>query len=194
MDASIAIVIGLLLTAAAGGAGGAGPVVVDTEQDEVQWPPKNTKGWRDFNRLVHAVDRDDVATVRLLVQRGVSVDGKDAGDDWAPSERPLFRAARRGNLAIVELLLKAGTTPDWCCCSCVTALHEAILHRHANVVRRLLEAGSDPNIPYDGSTPTLDLAKQSRSTEILQMVEKRLADRREPDEIVPKGQRRRTSR
>lgn len=141
---------------------------------EVEWPPKHTRAWRDFQKLVRAVDQDDVNAVRAMVQHGTDVDGKKAGDDFAPLERPLLRASRKGNLTIVNILLKAGADPDWCCCSCVTALHEAIRNRHANIVRRLLAAGSDPEIPYDGEIPTIDLAKKTGDAEIIELVSKRM--------------------
>lgn len=141
---------------------------------EVEWPPKKTPAWREFQRLIRAVDRNDLRTVRVMVARGADVDGRHAGDDFAPAERPLLRASRNGNLGIVNLLLKAGAMPDWCCCSCVTALHEAIRHRHADVVKRLLEAGSDPKILYDGETPVLELANATGDSQIIALITKRL--------------------
>jgi ankyrin repeat protein len=137
---------------------------------EVEWPPKKTPAWREFQRLIRAVDRNDIRTVRAMVMRGADIDGKHAGDDFVPAERPLLRASRNGNLVIVNLLLKAGAMPDWCCCSCVTALHEAIRHGHADIVKRLLTAGSDPKIPYDGETPTLELAKATGDPAIVALV------------------------
>ncbi len=110
-----------------------------------------------------------------MLEKGADPDGKKAGDDFVPIDRPLLRAARKGNLVLVDLLLKAGAMPDWCCCSCVTALHEAIRHRHARVVKRLLDAGSDPKIPYDGEKPTLELAKETGDSQIIALVSSRLA-------------------
>jgi Ankyrin repeats (3 copies) len=175
MNAITGALIVLLLAFSARGAERKPALVGEGEHGQVQWPPKDTKTWRNFNRLVRAVERDDVKTVLLLVKGGIDVDGKDTGDDLAPMERPLLRAARRGNLTMVNILLKAGASQDWCCCSCITALHEAVKHRHAKIVRRLLEAGSDPRIPYDSSISTLDLAKQAGDDEILEMIAKRFA-------------------
>ena len=64
--------------------------------------------------------------------------------------------------------------PDWCCCSCVTALHEAIRNRHAKIVRHLLAAGADPKIPYDGELPTLTLAMKSGDREIIELIRQRM--------------------
>jgi protein DGCR14 len=111
---------------------------------------KNARQRKAFQALVIAVDRDDVATARKLISRGVDVDGKSTGD--SSTDRPLARAARRGNLEMVAALLDAGANPDWCCCSCVTALHVAIRGQHLVVARRLIEAGANVKLLCDGTT------------------------------------------
>jgi ankyrin repeat protein len=143
---------------------------------EVEWPPKKTPAWRQFQKLIRAADRNDVDAVRVILQSGADPDGKNAGDDFAPAERPLLRAARNGNLVLVDMLLRAGAMPDWCCCSCVTALHQAIRHRHRRVVKRLLDAGADPKIPYDGEKPTLELARATGDPQILALVSRKLGE------------------
>jgi len=154
---------------------------------EVDWPPKKTKEWRAFQALLRAVDRDDLRSVRKMVKEGVDVDGKKAGDDFVPSNRPLMRAARKGNLQMVKLLLKAGALPDWCCCSCVTALHEAVEQGHADVVNTLLKAGADPSIPFAGEIPTLDLAKKTGNARIINLVQERLAEVKRLEPRSPDG-------
>ncbi len=105
-----------------------------------------------------------------MIRRGTDVDGKKAGDDFVPMDRPLMRAARSGNLEMVKVLLKAGADPNWCCCACVTALHEAVRNRHVEVVKQLLKAGADPRILYDGETSCLDLAKRAGDGEIVELI------------------------
>jgi ankyrin repeat protein len=135
------------------------------------------KEWRLFSKLLTAVDRGDLKAVKGLIKKGADVNGRKAGDDFAPRTRPLSRAARRGDENMVAVLLRAGADPNWCCCSCVTPLHEAILGKNPKVVRRILDAGGDPSILFDGSDETLQLAKQSGDAEIVELVQRRLAGR-----------------
>jgi hypothetical protein len=137
---------------------------------EVDWPPKRTKEWKTFQALIRAVDHGNLGAVRKMVRQGADVDGLKAGDDFVPMDRPLMRAARRGDLEMVKVLLKAGANPNWCCCSCVTALHRAIRNHHVEVVRRLLKAGADPRLLYDGGTSCLDLAKQAGDDEVVELI------------------------
>ena len=146
------------------------------DQEDV-WPPRDTREWRQFSKLLKAVDHRDLKTVKVLIRQGVDVDGKKAGDGVAPAERPLARAAAHGDEKVVAALLEAGADPNWCCCSCVTALHRAILSKNPEIVRRILDAGADPKIPYDGETQTLDLAKKSGDQRILELVRRRLTGR-----------------
>ena len=133
-----------------------------------------TDKYRRFMALIQAAKKGDVRSVRAFLRGGVDVDGRDVGDDVAPTDRPLAVAAEHGHLDVVKILLKAGASPDWCCCSCVTALHYAIRGGYPKVVARLLEAGADPGIPYDGELPTLELARRSGNPEIVRLVEERL--------------------
>src|SRR5262245_28160143 len=61
--------------------------------ESADFPPKNTKPFREFSRLLKAVDRQDLKEVRAIIKHGVSVNGRDAGDGFAPDKRPLARAA-----------------------------------------------------------------------------------------------------
>jgi hypothetical protein len=141
------------------------------------WQPRNTKAWRDFLKLTEAVDRCDLKAVRTMVARGVDVNGRRAGDGFAPMDRPLMRAAKNGDELMTDLLLRAGADPDWCCCACVTALHLAIKNKHVRVVSRLLDAGASAEVLYDSQMSPLDLAKQVGSDEIVRMVRERLPRR-----------------
>jgi ankyrin repeat protein len=136
-----------------------------------------TSKYRRFMALVDAAEKGKVRSVRALIRSGVDVDGRDVGDGVAPTNRPLAVAAEHGHLDVVDVLLGAGARPDWCCCSCVTALHYAIRGGHAKIVARLLDAGADPSIPFDGDLPTLELARRSGNPEIVRLVEERLTRR-----------------
>lgn len=176
MFAKIGFIAVCILAALPSGAAGKG---AEPSSDDV--PPEfaytKTPKYRRFMALIHAAETGDVRSVRKWLRSGVDVDGKDVGDGVAPTNRPLAVAAEHGHLEVVNVLLRAGASPDWCCCSCVTALHYAIRGHHAKIVARLLHAGADPNIPYDGELPTIELARRSGDPEIVRLVEERLTRR-----------------
>jgi ankyrin repeat protein len=63
-------------------------------------------------------------------------------EPWTVRVPPLYRAAWRGHVGVVSLLLRAGAAVD-ARRSGSTALQEACYRGHAGVVRLLLEAGAD---------------------------------------------------
>ena len=75
-------------------------------------------------------------------------------------------------MELVRILLEYGANPNWCCCSCVTALHQAIINEHVDVVRLLLANGADVSIDYDGKISTVQLAKQVGNKIIVEIVER----------------------
>lgn len=134
-----------------------------------------TPKYRRFMALLRAAGRGDVRQVQALIRRGVDVNGRDVGDDVAPTNRPLAEASEKGHLAVVNVLLAAGARVDSCCCSCVTALHYAIRERHAEVVVRLLEAGASPIRTYDARLSPLELARQTGDARIVGLIEAAVA-------------------
>ncbi len=132
-----------------------------------------------YMALIHACEDDDLPKAHRLLQEGVEPNGKDFIHEipksnveyFAPlRDAPIVCAAENGNFELVRLLLEYGADPDWCCCSCVTALHVAILNEHTYVVALLLAHGADATIPYDGQISTLDLAEQVGNESIIQMI------------------------
>ncbi|MGI8517971.1 MAG: ankyrin repeat domain-containing protein [Acidimicrobiia bacterium] len=123
-----------------------------THEDEDEWG-----GW-DFYAVRSAVDRDDVALIRLLIERGAERD-----DD------ALYHACERANNAMLDALWKPGAEDyvkhkldfedieglRWflergadvnknCC------LHHAIARgRGLDIISLLLDAGADVNQPWD---------------------------------------------
>jgi len=170
------LIAAVLLAAISNVAAGKG---AEASSDDV--PPEfaytKTAKYRRFMALIRAAEKGNVRSVRAFLRGGVDVDGRDVGDDVAPTNRPLAVAAEHGHLDAVNVLLAAGASPDWCCCSCVTALHYAIRGKYARVVARLLDAGADPKIPYDRQISSLELARRSENPEIVRILEERLTRR-----------------
>ncbi len=86
------------------------------------------------------------------------------------TDTPLHWAAKSGNVALAQALLEHGASVDWCCCSCVTPLHEAIIGKHSEIVALLLKAGANTDIPYDLSLSVTELAKTKGTKEIVALI------------------------
>ena len=86
--------------------------------------------------VFEAVDSGDAALVRTLVEAGA--DAKMANEYGVP---PLAEAARTGNLAICEILLKAGSDPN-AAPGGFPLLYGPINENHLDVVRLLLASGA----------------------------------------------------
>ena len=131
----------------------------------------------DYISLSRAAGAGDIISVKVLIKRGVSPNGikkeaanNDAGYMAGLIDAPIVTASKGGYIEIVKLLLSEGADPNWCCCSCVTALHEAIIGKHTNVVKILLDNGADTSILYDGMETCEQLAAKSGSKEIMKMI------------------------
>ena len=86
--------------------------------------------------VFEAVDSGDAALVRTLVEAGA--DAKMANEYGVP---PLAEAARVGNLAICEILLKAGADPN-AAPGGFPLLYGPVNENHLDVVRLLLASGA----------------------------------------------------
>ena len=133
-----------------------------------------------YMALIDACEEDNLPKAVRLLQEGVEPNGKDVHSGIPKSHAeyfahlrnaPIINAAIHGNLELVHILLEYGADPNWCCCSCVTALHEAILKGHTDVVGLLLANGADVTInPGGGSTSTYELAEQVGNEVIIHMI------------------------
>ena len=125
--------------------------------------------------LKHATVFGMTAVVDLLVAAGARlrdpVDAAAAGDMTglrAAAEpdrvRALRAAACHDRLAVLDVLLDAGTPVDGVARDGTTALHEAATHGRIGSVRRLIERGADPNLrdTEHGGT-ALDWCRHHRS-------------------------------
>jgi ankyrin repeat protein len=91
-------------------------------------------------RLLDAVKRSDLQTVRSLVAQRVDVNAADVDGSTA-----LHWAARRDDGGLVEILLGAGANPRAATRYNVTPLALASANGNAAIIERLLKAGADAN-------------------------------------------------
>ena len=99
--------------------------------------------------LFSATDKGCEPLVRRLLDAGASILSRDR-----LGAMPLARAARFGQLALVDLFLELGAPIDARSVAGNTALYTAAEHDRLAVVRRLLDKGADPNLPgRTGVTP-----------------------------------------
>jgi len=92
-----------------------------------------------------------LATAAPVVAADVA-DGSDSA--------PLLVAASKGDLALVNRLLKAGANPNVKNKLNTTPLLEAAFQSNTEVIKALIEAGADPNVPGpDGQTPLMLIAR-----------------------------------
>ena len=117
------------------------------------------------------------------------------------NQSPLALAARRGDLAAVNALLKAGAHPDigerygpWGSVYSYSPLMAAVEGRHTDVVQALLAAGARPNLgctvgPFGffGRFTPLRKAAESRSLPILRALVEGKADPNGCDTVLPLG-------
>jgi ankyrin repeat protein len=101
----------------------------------------NCQGWLNSTPLLVAVDHNDQAMVRLLLENGA-----DPNSDCL-SITPLAMAAARNQVAVVETLLAARVDVNQRAYQPrKTPLHLAAEFGHTRIVEILLTAGADPNL------------------------------------------------
>ena len=100
-----------------------------------------------YTALLFAARVGDLASARLLVAAGADVnDAPPYGTSAA------VVAAHSGHGDVAAYLLEQGADPNAAEAG-YTALHAAILHKDAALVRALLDRGADPDMPVRSSTP-----------------------------------------
>ena len=134
---------------------------------------------RRYTSLIRACEKGDRLRAIELLRDGVEPNGSDIiiGGPMTSvvyfahlRDAPIVCAAENGDAELVHILLEYGANPNWCCCSCVTALHRAIIKEHVDVVCLLLSNGADVSINYDGQMSTLQLARRVGNKDIVEII------------------------
>lgn len=118
----------------------------------VDGAPGDTRHWRP---LILAIENDDLAIVRLLLERGAS-----ANLHSRIGEPALVLAVRSGDRRIVRALLSAKALPDSKAVSGYTALMEAARLGHAGIASDLLATGADPKLVLTDGTSASTIARR----------------------------------
>ena len=100
-----------------------------------------------YTPLLFAARVGDLASAKRLVAAGA-----DVNDQPPYGTSATVVAAHSGHGDVAAYLLEQGADPNAAGAG-YTALHAAILHKDAGLVRALLDAGADPDAPVRSSTP-----------------------------------------
>jgi beta-lactamase regulating signal transducer with metallopeptidase domain len=120
--------------------------------------------------LLEAAKLGRVDEVRHLVAAGVGVNARLAGD--RPSGTALIQAARSGNLAMVDELLRLGADVDQPSLRDGNPLIVAAMNGHLDVVQRLVAAGADVNaiVKFD-ETPLINASREGHLAIVAYLIE-----------------------
>lgn len=129
---------------------------VATEVPQVTEKQQNTKKQQVMNKdgdtaLHLAAMKDDLNTVKYLVEKGVEVDVKNKY-----GATPLHVASIRGNLEIAQFLLDHGADVNAQVVNGLTPLNWATIHDHLAMVKLLLDHCADVNIKEGESDAAYD--------------------------------------
>mgnify|MGYP001420574683 FL=1 len=113
---------------------------------------------------------------RLEILRMTLENGADLRSVNRYGGTALIPAAEHGYVEVVRLLLKSGVDPNHVNYLGWTALHEAIVvsdggPAHQEVLRLLIQAGADVNLPDRQGVRPLSLARQRSQTEMAKILE-----------------------
>ncbi len=125
----------------------------------------------DYDIVTIASVADDVATLKISLELGAH-----PGNITSPYEgTALIAAAHLGHVEVVRILIDAGAPLDHVNNLGWTAVIEAIVlgdggPRHQAVLKALVDAGADINIPDRNGTTPLQLARRMGYTEMVKML------------------------
>jgi uncharacterized protein len=150
------------------------------------------RGWRDVPRelpttpadvLTHLLARGaycdiwtaahlgDLARVRALLDQDPSLVNRVA--DYVGTGAPLVKAAAKGHIEIVRLLLERGADPNLPeegMAPHGRALYSAVYNGHVEIARLLLEHGASPNPEVESSADALSIAIMNSDTRMIDLL------------------------
>jgi len=85
--------------------------------------------------LFRAVEKNEIALVKSLIESGCDVNAQDKG-----GSTPLMRASLHGYTGLVGMLIRSGADLNLHDRTGATALHYAAQGQHEDIVRKLIEA------------------------------------------------------
>jgi ankyrin repeat protein len=114
----------------------------------------------DEPRLIETVKSGNVDAVRALLKERVDVNARQGDGATA-----LHWAVHRNDGSVVDLLLRAGATPDLADDTGATPLYLACVNRSGPMVERLLQARANPNAALvSGETVLMTCARTGEAT------------------------------
>lgn len=116
-------------------------------------------------RLVEAIQHQDMARVRTLLQQKVDVNQQELDGSTA-----LHWAAHVDDLGIVNALLKAGAKVNVANHFGITPLMQACDSQNPKIVDVLLTAGADPNARAEGGETPVMLAARVGNAEVMKLL------------------------
>lgn len=158
--------------------------------------PSSSRNFSDTVKLYIALRAGDRRAVGALLDADPTL--AEAEQQWdqkltregvlpfASRATPLITAVERGDAEMVTLLLERGALPDGAC-GCITgesALWAAVLIGRADLARKLLAAGADPNrLAATGNSP-LHIASMRGNQELVDVL---LAHGADPEQLDRSG-------
>lgn len=122
----------------------------------------------DHGEILRTVQQEDMGRLEWLLNEGVNPDYFDnTGDKWTA----LMHAVNKRSFDFVDRLLRARANVNQLERDGWTALHFAAAYGHIAIARLLIEAGADVTIKNNVGLTPIDVAKQNKKIEILEILE-----------------------